>query len=150
MNVDEIRKLIKILEESEVGEITVEEEGVRITVRKRPTGVVSEAEAIEEAGEGKLDELSEVAETKEESYPLNWKEVVAPMVGTFYRASAPDAPFFVEVGDEVEPGQPLCILEAMKLMNELTAEERGVIKKILVENGHPVEYGQTLFLYEPL
>jgi acetyl-CoA carboxylase biotin carboxyl carrier protein len=67
------------------------------------------------------------------------------MVGTFYRSPAPEAPTFVEVGDSVRPGQTLCILEAMKLMNELEAEVGGVIRKILVENGQPVEYGQVLF-----
>ena len=70
------------------------------------------------------------------------------MVGTFYRAPAPEAPPFVEVGDNVRPGQVLCILEAMKLMNELESEVSGVVRKILVENGQPVEYGQVLFEIE--
>jgi acetyl-CoA carboxylase biotin carboxyl carrier protein len=70
------------------------------------------------------------------------------MVGTFYRAPAPEAPPFVEVGDHVRPGQVLCILEAMKLMNELESEVSGVVRKILVENGQPVEYGQVLFEIE--
>ncbi len=75
--------------------------------------------------------------------------VVSPMVGTFYRAPAPDAPPYVEVGDRVSKGQTLCILEAMKLMNELESEVSGVIREIRVENGEPVEYGQVLFRIEP-
>jgi oxaloacetate decarboxylase alpha subunit len=75
-------------------------------------------------------------------------KVVAPMVGTFYRASAPDAQSFVEVGTHVESGQTLCIIEAMKIMNEIASETRGSVRKILVDNGQPVEFGQTLFLIE--
>ncbi|HDP69847.1 MAG TPA: acetyl-CoA carboxylase biotin carboxyl carrier protein, partial [Actinobacteria bacterium] len=81
-------------------------------------------------------------------YPDNWKEIKAPMVGTLYRAPSPDADFFVEVGDKVSKGQTLCILEAMKLMNEIVIEEDGIIREILVENAQPVEYGQPMFLYE--
>ncbi|MCS6869029.1 acetyl-CoA carboxylase biotin carboxyl carrier protein, partial [Thermus sp.] len=77
-------------------------------------------------------------------------EVKAPIVGTFYRAPAPDAPPYVKEGDRVEKGQVLCIIEAMKLMNEIESEVSGVVKKILVQNGEPVEYGQPLFLIQPL
>ncbi|WP_172958224.1 acetyl-CoA carboxylase biotin carboxyl carrier protein, partial [Thermus scotoductus] len=77
-------------------------------------------------------------------------EVRAPIVGTFYRAPAPDAPPYVEEGDRVEKGQVLCIIEAMKLMNEIESEVSGIVKKILVKNGEPVEYGQPLFLIQPL
>jgi len=74
--------------------------------------------------------------------------ITSPLVGTFYRASSPDAPPFVEVGAKVEKGQVLCIIEAMKIMNEIESDVSGVIKKILVENGQPVEYGEPLFLIE--
>jgi acetyl-CoA carboxylase biotin carboxyl carrier protein len=77
-------------------------------------------------------------------------EIRAPIVGTFYRAPAPDAPPYVKEGDRVEKGQVLCIIEAMKLMNEIESEVSGIVKKILVENGEPVEYGQPLFLIQPL
>nr|MBO2472040.1 acetyl-CoA carboxylase biotin carboxyl carrier protein [Bacillota bacterium] len=80
----------------------------------------------------------------------NLVQVTAPMVGTFYRAPAPDAEPYVKVGDIVEVGQPLCIIEAMKLMNEIESETRGRIKEILVENAQPVEYGQPLFIIEKL
>jgi oxaloacetate decarboxylase alpha subunit len=82
--------------------------------------------------------------------PPTWKTVTAPMVGTFYESPSPGTPAFVSVGDEIAEGQPLCIVEAMKLMNEIVAEEGGVIREIAVANAEPVEYGTVLFYYEPL
>ncbi|HEX2076560.1 MAG TPA: acetyl-CoA carboxylase biotin carboxyl carrier protein, partial [Longimicrobium sp.] len=81
--------------------------------------------------------------------PSNLVEVKSPMVGTFYRSPAPEAPPYVEVGSRVARGQTLCILEAMKLMNELPAELAGTVREVCVENGEPVEYGQVLFRIEP-
>jgi acetyl-CoA carboxylase biotin carboxyl carrier protein len=78
------------------------------------------------------------------------RAITSPMVGTFHRAAAPEAPAFVEVGDVVERGQPLCVIEAMKMMNEIEAEFRGRVVKIFVENGRPVEYGEPLFMIEPV
>jgi len=138
MDLDQIRELIKLVNDSDVNEVIVEEGGVKVIVRK---GV-----GVSVTGE----ETTEAGPTESAEKPHLYKEIKAPMVGTFYRAPAPDAPPFVEVGDEVEEGQTVCILEAMKLMNEIAAEERGIIREILVENGHPVEYGQVLFLYEPM
>jgi len=95
------------------------------------------------------------AKTKPEVPPVVTKETItgtrikSPLNGTFYRALSPQSEPFVKKGDTVEQGAVLCIIEAMKLMNEIPAEEGGIIRKILVENAHPVEYGQTLFLYEP-
>lgn len=89
----------------------------------------------------------ESEKTTEES-EKNYYEVKAPMVGTFYKAPAPDAPPYVEVGDFITVDSVLCIVEAMKLMNEIKSEVRGTVKKVCVENGHPVEYGQTLFLID--
>ena len=82
--------------------------------------------------------------------PGSWKPVTAPMVGTFYEAASPGAPAMVSVGDTVAEGQALCILEAMKLMNEITAEEAGIIREVAVGNAAPVEYGTVLFYYEPV
>jgi len=76
--------------------------------------------------------------------------ITSPIVGTFYRAPKPDAPPFVEIGDEIKVGQTLCIIEAMKLMNEVKSEYNGIVRDILVENGEPVEYGQPLFIIEPV
>ena len=143
MDIDQIKELIKVVEQSEIGEVVVEEGGAKITVRKG-TGVLYES-GIEPKNPKAADESPEA---KSLEYPDHWKEITAPMVGTFYRAPGPTVTPFVEEGDEVEEGQTVCILEAMKLMNEITAEEKGVIRKILVENGQPVEYGQVLFLYE--
>ena len=78
------------------------------------------------------------------------RAITSPMVGTFHRATAPEAPAFVEVGDVVERGQVLCMIEAMKMMNEIEAEFRGRVTRIVVENGRPVEYGEALFLIEPV
>jgi oxaloacetate decarboxylase alpha subunit len=82
--------------------------------------------------------------------PAHWRAVVAPMVGTFYAASSPGADPFVSVGDTVSEGQTLCILEAMKLMNEIAAEEAGIIREVAVANAAPVQYGTVLFYYEPV
>lgn len=151
MDVGQIRELIKLVEQSNVGEVSIEEGDLKVTIRKQGF-VAVETEATSKVATQNNGSNQAVAEkeTKEESYPSSWKEIKAPMVGTFYRAPAPGAEPFVEVETSFEPGQTLCILEAMKLMNEITAEDYGVIKKILVENGTPVEYGQTLFLYEPI
>ncbi|MBM6683899.1 acetyl-CoA carboxylase biotin carboxyl carrier protein, partial [Collinsella intestinalis] len=81
--------------------------------------------------------------------PAGWKAVESPMVGTFYQAPAPDADPFVKVGDEVKVGQTLCIVEAMKLMNEITAEEDGIVREVCGKNGEPVEFGEPLFYLEP-
>jgi acetyl-CoA carboxylase biotin carboxyl carrier protein len=89
------------------------------------------------------------AATKPEAPPSNLVEVKSPMVGTFYRAPAPEAPAYAEVGTVVKKGQTLCILEAMKLMNELESEVDGIVREVLVENSDPVEYGQVLFRIEP-
>ena len=93
---------------------------------------------------------SKTTEEHEEISATNNKEIVSPMVGTFYRAPSPEAPPFVEVGQELEMGQVVCIIEAMKLMNEIKAEVKGKSSKILVDNAQPVEFGQPLFIVEPL
>lgn len=142
MDLEQIKELVKLVNTSDVSEVIVEEGEVKVTVRKGIGASVT----------SDLGEATKVAvgPTKVEEKPDHYQEIKAPMVGTFYRAAAPDAPSFVEVGDLVEEGQTVCLLEAMKLMNEITAEKKGIIKEILVENGHPVEYGQVLFLYEPI
>jgi len=143
MDLEKVKELIKLIEESDVNEITIEEDGARITVRKGVAGEVVQSEVNEAAIENEQDLASQAR-------PTNWKSISAPMVGTFYRSPSPDANPFVEEGDIIEEGQTVCILEAMKLMNEITAEEKGVIKQVLAANGGSVEYGQELFLYEPI
>lgn len=151
LDIEEVKELMKALEESQVDEIVIEGDGVKLTLRRGQLEAASPSspaqEAVAESSELKPQEVEEKVAVKD--YPDSWKEIVSPMVGTFYRATSPDAPPYVEEGDVVEPGQPVCILEAMKLFNEVTAEEKGIIRRICVENAQPVEYGQLLFLYEP-
>jgi oxaloacetate decarboxylase alpha subunit len=149
MDVSQIRDLVKVIEQSQVGEILVEDGDLRITIRKAASSAPAQVE-VENSSQGNGKKIAEAPTTTSDERLEHWKEITAPMVGTFYRAPAPDADPFVEEEMMVEKGQTLCILEAMKLMNEIHAEESGVIKKILVENGQPVEYGQPLFFYEPV
>lgn len=152
MKIEELKELIETLSQSEVSELFLEKDGVKVVLRK---GGAANRLLTEERAETKPQIESEKTAEKavgggEESCPDGWKEITSPMVGTFYRSPSPDASPFVEEGDLVEQGQTLCILEAMKLFNELVAEEKGIIRKICVEDAQPVEYGQTLFLIEPV
>lgn len=158
---DELLRLIEVLEKRNIHEIEVESEGVRIRLRKEPQGVlVGEPPALpvetpgaqasplppEPAERGTAEVAS--ARAGEERPEKDYYAVRSPIVGTFYRAPAPGADPFVEVGDFVEKGQVLCIVEAMKVMNELESPVAGKIVDILVQNGEPVEYGQVLFLID--
>ena len=148
---ERIRELIQLVQESGIGEVTIEEGERRVTVRRSeepepdavPAAAASALAPIGEAPEPALDAAPEPA-------PVSVFRVEAPMVGTFYRAPAPGEPPFVEVGEAVEPGQTLCILEAMKLMNEVKADREGLVRRICVDNAEPVEYGQLLFELEPV
>ena len=138
---DRIREVVRIVQETGIGEITIEEEGMRVTVRATADAVPASESPLA------LPDF-EPAET---ARPANGNvRIESPMVGTFYRAAQPGSPPFVEVGDVVAPGQTLCILEAMKLMNEVKAELEAVVRAIHVENAQPVEFGQALFDLEPL
>jgi oxaloacetate decarboxylase alpha subunit len=142
---ERVREIVRIVEESGIGEVTIEEDGMRISVRSTP-----EAPA---GGSGTGYAPLAVPEPDLPATPPasgTLVRVESPMVGTFYRASQPGAPSFVEVGDVVAPGQTLCILEAMKLMNEVKAEVEGVVRGVHAENASPVEFGQLLFELEPL
>lgn len=153
MKPEDLRELIRLVEESEIDELEIRRWGrtVRIVKNGSRGGAVL---ALGTAGANAPP--SSVAGPSEGTAPAPapaeastaYHAVTSPMVGTFYRAPSPEAPPFVEVGDTVRLGQTLCILEAMKLMNELQAEVSGVVRKVLVENGAPVEYGQVLFEIE--
>lgn len=153
MKIEFIKKLVELLEKSGVNEIEISRFGTRIRISKDgtktpviqspPVEVKKEEKKIE-----KIPEKEEKEEVKEEK--KNLVAIKAPMVGTFYRAPAPDAPPYVEVGDVIKRGQVVCIIEAMKLMNEIESDVDGRIVEILVKNEEPVEYGQELFLVEPL
>jgi len=142
MNIKEIRELLELLEKSNVTEFSLETAGTKLTIRKGnlPASTQETSAAAQDKTEAAL-RPQPPAVPAEELYAVQ-----SPMVGTFYRAPSPDSPPYVEVGDKVEKGQVLCIVEAMKLMNEIQSEVAGEIVEILVENGQPVEYGQALFL----
>jgi len=153
VNVNQIAELVKLIESSDVTEIIVEEGDQRIQVRKGH--VTTQAhEPHAHPAPGAAPPAPESPQVLEEDTsggrPSSWRAVVAPMVGTFYAAPAPGAAPYVAVGDTVAEGQVLCILEAMKLMNEITAEEAGVIREVAVTDASPVEYGTVLFYYEPV
>ena len=154
VDVNQIRELIKIVEMSDVNEVVVEEGGAKVIVRRGVSSANVEttapASAAAPAAQAAEAPPTDVAVRDDAERPATWKSVIAPMVGTFYRTPTPGGDPFVNVGDSVDEGQPLCILEAMKLMNEITAEEPGVIREIAVGNAEAVEYGTVLFYYEPL
>lgn len=140
MNIDKIKELLKSLENSSVEELEIELEGLKLKAKfNREKPKLVSVEPLKE----------EVEVTEEEKPEEKYYVVESPMVGTFYRAPSPGAEPFVKEGDYVEKGQVLCIIEALKVMNEIESEISGVVKKILVENGQPVEYGQPLFYIEP-
>ncbi|MGB2952619.1 MAG: acetyl-CoA carboxylase biotin carboxyl carrier protein [Gaiellaceae bacterium] len=145
---ERIRELVRIVQESGVGEVAIEEAGMRVSVRRTPEPLepgLAGAQVPTEEGE-ELDEPAPAGAAATDGSVA----VTAPMVGTFYRAPQPGAPPFVEEGDAVAVGQTLCILEAMKLMNEIKADVEAIVRKIHVRNADPVEFGQVLFELEPV
>ncbi len=153
MRAQKIRELVRILEESQVHELEITHWwGRKIRISKSAAPAQSSA-SVDKAQANQIEIVTTPA-TSAASAAVDTKstpylEIRAPMVGTFYRAPAPDAAAYVKEGDQVSPGKVLCIIEAMKLMNEIEAEVSGRVVKIMVENGRPVEYNQTLFLIDP-
>ncbi len=158
MDLTYVKKLIKLLSESDVEELEIEEEGKKIRLTKARPASASVALAPPPVAAYAVPQAAPAAPSAAPaaappaaalaSADAHLHEVKSPIVGTFYRAPAPDAAPFVQVGGAVETGTVLCIVEAMKLMNEIECDVAGRIAKILVENGQPVEYDQTLFLVE--
>jgi acetyl-CoA carboxylase biotin carboxyl carrier protein len=150
VNQREIRRLAELLREYGLTEIEIEQEGVRVRLRRETGGsasapIAGTAPAPRSHGEVVAPALP-AADAASQAHLLT---IEAPMVGTFYRAPSPDAQPFVREGDRVKKGQVVCIVEAMKLMNEIESKVAGRVMKVLVENAQPVEYGQPLFLVEP-
>ena len=160
MDFKQIQELIRLINKSNIGELTIEEKGFKVTIKQKqeniqqvmaapvyapaaPAPAAALAPAPAAAAEG-----SEKAKTAEPA-ASNLITIKSPMIGTFYRRPSPDKPLFAEVGDEITPGKVVCIIEAMKLFNEIESEVKGKIVKILVEDASPVEYDQPLFLVEP-
>jgi len=165
MDVKDIKRLLDALAASEVREFNYETEEYKLNVKRGPEPVVTQAvtTAQQMVSQPAVQPVqvpanpahqenpvgTAPAEPAASEVPAHWVEVTAPIVGTFYASPAPDAPAYVKAGDRVEPGAVLCIIEAMKLMNEIEAETSGVIRQVLVRNEEPVEYGQVLFRIEP-
>ncbi len=145
---ERIREIVRIVQDTGVGEVTIEDAGLRVTVRRTPEQ--GEAEALVVPGPVTIEEETTAAAPAAAPPRLGVIRIEAPMVGTFYRAPTPGAPPFVEEGDPVSTGQTLCILEAMKLMNEVKADQEGIVRRIYPDNAQPVEYGQLLFELEPV
>jgi len=147
---DLIERLIKVLDESDLDSLEIERGGTRIRLGKTPIQPVTLGQTTSQDAQG----VSSEASVQDSPTSLSEKssdliEVTSPMVGTFYSAPTLDAPPYVEIGAEVKPGDGLCVIEAMKLMNEFESEVTGTIVEICVKNAHPVEYGQVLFLVDP-
>lgn len=157
MDLNYLKKLIKLLDSSDISEMEIEEEGTKIklskTINAHSPSVVSTVQKAQ-ISQDIAPMQKPVEDTKQETVKAeapksdNTYEVRSPMVGTFYRAPSPDADAYVNVGSMVSEGAVLCIIEAMKLMNEIESDVSGKIIKILVENAQPVEYNQPLFLIE--
>ena len=151
MNLKELRELLALMEEHGLAEIEIEREGLRVRLRKSGPGTTETmVERIAHAPAPAGSAAPQTSAAPAPPPPPTGIQITSPMVGTFYRAPSPESPPFIELGQAIEPGQVICILEAMKLMNELKAEVRGRIIQVLAENGQPVEFGQPLFLVEPV
>ena len=145
MYIKEIKDMINLMNENGLTELEIEKEGVRIRLKKGPGGI---EKAIEYVAPAPQEKAGLAAAKKPET--KNVVEIKAPMVGTFYRSPSPEAPAYVNTGDTIEQGQVICIIEAMKLMNEIKAEVKGKIIDIQADNAEPVEFGQILFVIEPV
>ncbi len=162
MDFKQIQELIKLINKSNIGEVTIEEKGFKITVKQKEEHVqqvfsagypvqqsapsyAPPASVPPAGGTAPANGKSKAADVAAD----NLITIKSPMIGTFYRSSAPDKPSFVNVGDETEPGKVVCIIEAMKLFNEIESEVKGKIVKVLVEDASPVEFDQPLFLVDP-
>lgn len=143
MDAQEIRALIEIFEHSTLTELTLERGGERLTLRRERTLAQSVSQNAQ------LSQSAPPPAAAPPSSAPNGFVITSPLVGTFYRRPAPTEPPYVEIGDRVEKGDTICIIEAMKVMNEIKAEHAGIVEKILVEDGKPVEYGQPLIVIRP-
>lgn len=165
MDFKQIQELIRLVNESNIGEVTIEQKEFKLTIRQKEEPVTTmvsapmqaasymhpiaqqpslQAPAPADAGSNEQAKSAAAA-----AAPSNALTIKSPMIGTFYRKPAPDKPNFVEIGDEVSPGKVVCVIEAMKLFNEIESEVKGKIIKVLVDDASPVEYDQPLFLVEP-
>ena len=153
MDIRKVKKLIELLDESGISEIEITEGEESVRISRHPTGVAAAPVAVAAApvaaaapaplAAPAASPVAAAAEPEEEGYAVK-----APMVGTFYSSPSPGSPMFVQIGDRVNEGDTLCIVEAMKMMNQIEADVSGTIKSIRLQNGDPVEYGQIMFVID--
>lgn len=153
MDIRKVKKLIELLEESGIAEIEIKEGEESVRISRQGTGAVAapaqQHYVVPQAAPAMTMDAPAPASAAEAPTPeISGHKVNSPMVGTFYRSSSPDSKPFIEVGDTVAAGDTICIIEAMKMMNQIEADQTGTVKSILVENGQPVEYGQSLVVIE--
>ena len=147
MDLRKLKKLIDLVEESGITELEVTEGEERVRIANQPSAVAQQSYVLPQAAPVAAAAVAAPAAENEEKSELPEGQVVkSPMVGTFYRSASPDSSPFVDVGSAVKTGETLCIVEAMKLLNEIESDCSGTVKAILVENGQPVEYGEPLFI----
>ena len=160
MDIKQIQELVKLINKTSIGEITIEEDGRKITIKQKKDpvqNIIAHASPQPAQASPVYNQPSDATGITAPTPPKkeipaktdNLITIKSPMIGTFYRQSGPDKPLFVNVGDEVIPGKVVCIIEAMKLFNEIESEVKGTIVKVLVDDASPVEYDQPLFLVEP-
>ena len=154
MDIKQIQELVKLINKSNIGELIIEENDLKITIKQKKEAVqnvmMSPVTQISPPIQQPVTKIeSSKAEIPEPSKEENLVTIKSPMIGTFYRQAGPGKPIFVNVGDEIEQGTVVCIIEAMKLFNEIESEVKGKIVKVLVEDASPVEFDQPLFLVEP-
>jgi acetyl-CoA carboxylase biotin carboxyl carrier protein len=163
MDFKQIQELIKMINKSNIGEVSIEEKGFKLTIKQKeepvqnvyaapvqqPISMPQQAQPALAAADSSTSTATNDKSKSADTAAGNYITVKSPMIGTFYRSQSPGKPAFVEVGDEITPGKVVCIIEAMKLFNEIESEVKGRIVKVLAEDASPVEYDQPLFLVEP-
>jgi acetyl-CoA carboxylase biotin carboxyl carrier protein len=157
MDIKQIQELVKLINKTTIGEITIEEDGTRITIKQKKDPSQKIYSQVPQQHSQMLPVAAPAASAATPATPPpaaapkqdNLITIKSPMIGTFYRQAGPGKPILVNVGEEVSPGKIVCIIEAMKLFNEIESEVKGTIVKVLVEDASPVEYDQPLFLVEP-
>lgn len=158
MDIKQIQELVKLMNKTTIGEITIEEDGKKITIKQKKdpvqqvVGTQQYTVSAPSSSSAPAPATAPASPAKDNTPTVKTDNLItikSPMIGTFYRQSGPGKPIFINVGDEVTPGKVVCIIEAMKLFNEIESEVKGTIVKVLVEDASPVEYDQPLFLVEP-
>ena len=159
MNIKEIKQILSLIKEYDVGEFELEREGVKIAIRKNssqpvttsiPMPMYTSMQDMSISRSAQDNSAAAPVEEKKMETKSNIKTIISPIVGTFYTSPSPDSPAYASLGQKIGPNDTVCIIEAMKVMNEIKAEMSGVIEEVMVQNGQAVEFGQVLFKVRPL